>query len=75
MKYKLKKQGMLCKELLRTLKIYFKRQEPERKKSFLTQLKERVNKINTIICKLISPIGGIENSIKYIKVKIKKLKN
>ncbi len=43
-------------------------QKVERKISFLNQLKEKLNKINTIINKLISPIGGIENSIKYIKV-------
>jgi len=59
---------MLCKELLRTLKIYFLGQKVERKHSFLNQLKEKLNKINTIINKLCSPIGGIENSIKYLKV-------
>ena len=59
---------MLCKELLRTLKIYFLGQKVERQHSFLNQLKEKLNKINTIINKLCSPIGGIENSIKYLKV-------
>lgn len=69
-RYSFKKQGMLCKELLEALKKFFlmEKNEEKNKMFFITQLKEKLNKIINIIGKLIVPIGALENTYKYIKV-------
>lgn len=43
--------------------------EEKNKIFFINQLKEKLNKIINIIGKLIVPIGALENTYKYIKVK------
>ncbi len=61
---------MLCKELLEAIKKFFLMEKYEEKNKifFINQLKDKLNKIITIIGKLIVPIGALENSYKYIKV-------
>ena len=61
---------MLCKELLEAMKKFFLMEKYEEKNKifFINQLKDKLNKIITIIGKLIVPIGALENSYKYIKV-------
>jgi hypothetical protein len=63
---------MLCKDLLEALKKFFLMDssfDDKKKIYFINQLKEKLNKIINIISKLIVPIGALENTYKYIKVK------
>ena len=62
---------MLCKDLLGALKKMFLTENIDEKNKlfFINQLKEKLNKIINIIGKLIVPIGALENTYQYIKVK------
>lgn len=70
-RYSFNKQGMICRDLLEALKVFFIMQNTEEKNKiiFINQLKEKLNKVINIISKLIVPIGALENTYKYIKVK------
>jgi translation initiation factor 2B subunit (eIF-2B alpha/beta/delta family) len=71
----LSKQGMLCSELIQSIKILIETYPADDKNEmqFLNEVRDKVSKIINCVYKLTTVIGGLDNSCTYIKKVLNKV--
>jgi hypothetical protein len=69
----LSKQAQTCSELINSIKILIQVTRIDSAQLFISEIKEKICKILTIVSKLTFVIGGLENTSSYIKYLLTKL--
>ena len=67
------KQIQICSELINSIKILIESTRIDTPSIFISDIKEKVCKILSIVNKLTFPIGGLDNTATYIKTLLKKI--
>jgi hypothetical protein len=69
----LSKQAQTCSELINSIKILIQTTRIDSPHLFISEIKEKICKILSIVTKLTFVIGGLENTTSYIKYLLTKL--
>jgi hypothetical protein len=67
------KQIQICSELINSIKILIESTRIDTPTIFITEIRDKICKILSIVNKLTFPIGGLDNTSTYIKTLLKKI--